>query len=140
MRVATPYDVPDILAIEVSAFEPGLRWDFADIVFEVSAGRILVYFGEDAQMVGYVAFKLRDSIGMLQSVAVAPASQRTNIGRMLVGAAMDLMWDAGAECIELECNTDLVPFYRRFGFDVCGFYTRGVGVKQIARVRMRRMP
>ena len=140
IRTALPGDMAEILAIEVSVFVPRLRWDPEDLAFEVSVGHVLVCADGDVGVVGYAASKVRDGVGILSSVAVLPEAQGTGIGRLLVAAVLNRMWAAGAECVELDCNTDLVPFCRHFWFDVCGFYTTGIGSKQLARVAMRRMP
>jgi ribosomal protein S18 acetylase RimI-like enzyme len=138
-RNALLIDVPDIVSIESAAFGPDLRWTDEDLRSEVDQGRVIVCELDGvSRVVGYAAFKIRDGVGTLNSVAVHPHWQSRGIGGFLTTQAVARMQDA--ECIELDCNTDLVPFYRRFEFDVCGFYTTGVGLKQRARVTMRRMP
>ena len=139
IRTALPGDMAEILAIEASVFGPDQQWEAEDLASEVSQGRVIVYTG-DPKVVGYAVSKVRDGVGTLTNVAVLPSRQGLGVGDALVTSAMNGMWDAGAACIELECNTDLVSFYRRFRFDVCGFYTTGIGSKQRARVAMRRMP
>ncbi len=138
-RIALPTDMSDLVAIESAAFGPDLRWTEEDLRSEVDQGRVIVCELEGvSRVVGYAAFKIRNGVGTLASVAVHPHWQSRGIGGFLTARAIECM--QGAECVELSCNTDLVRFYRRFQFDICGFYTTGGGRKQRARVAMRRMP
>lgn len=139
IRSAKDIDIYSLLEIERASFGPDLGWDCDELTNSLNRDRIIVWEAQAAVpwVAGYAAMKIQDGTGTLTSVAVLPSARGHKIGALLVLEAVKRMIENGAECIELECNTDLVLFYSKLSFEVCGFYTTGVREKQKARVCMR---
>jgi GNAT superfamily N-acetyltransferase len=80
------------------------------------------------QVVGF-ARVITDNVylAVVLDVIVAPDSRGSGLGAMLMDATVGHPRLAGVRSVELVCQPDLVPFYRRWGF------TDGVGRSRLMR-------
>lgn len=122
IRRAQPADVPQIVAIERSAFED--PWD------ERALQESLAYYPETffvakngGDLAGFVAGGIEDTgeevYGHIMNLAVAPAYRRRGIGKHLVRRLEQEYAILGASAVQLEVrvsNTGAQEFYRRLGY------------------------
>lgn len=79
---------------------------------------------------GAAGVALREGVGVVLLLAVAPESEGAGLGRSLLDAACGWAWDAGAERVVLG---GLAPFYLWPGVDVR--FTRMLGLAETAGFR-----
>lgn len=78
---------------------------------------------EEGNIVGYCgAYVILDE-GNINQVAVAPAYRRQGVGRKMMNALLERLWQAGAGAVTLEVragNQPAVALYRALGFQIEG--------------------
>jgi ribosomal protein S18 acetylase RimI-like enzyme len=108
--------------------ETHLRW------LSGSAHVVLAIDGECDQVVGYVT-ALTDGVlgGFISPLEVLPAYQHQGIGQALMTRILDQL--GRLPNVDLRCDTDVVPFYERFGMKSVGGHgvAEADGVNQSAR-------
>jgi ribosomal protein S18 acetylase RimI-like enzyme len=133
IRPATPADVPALRALGVaawhatydgvlpaSAVRAGLEewWNEYSLGAACRDGRMLVA-ARDGQAVGLLEFdRMADGRPVVWKLYVAPAAQRTGVGRALLRAYVaGLCGQADAVWLEhYEANAGAAAFYERLGF------------------------
>lgn len=128
IRVASEADVDALTLLINAAFVvervvfDGDRVDAAEVRSYMQKGAFLV--AEDAdRLVACVYIELRDDHGYLGLLSVDPARQGFGLGRQLVMAAEAFAQRAGAGAMDLRvisARAELVPFYRRAGYQETG--------------------
>ena len=84
-------------------------------------------------VVGSVMAGYEGHRGWINYLAVAPARQRTGLGRVLMAAAEDRLRSAGCPKINLQVRPDnraAIAFYERLGFAVEGAVSLGKRLEQ----------
>lgn len=114
-------DLPAVLALEESGFEPAERWSLDSWQAELDNPDRLVLVRHDARglVVGVATFSLVADSADLLRVIVAPDSRGRGIGTSLVRAGMDWAKAVGARQMLLEVRPDNDPAvrtYRKLGF------------------------
>ena len=109
----------------------GDRVDASEVRTYMQKGTFLV--GEDGHsLVSCVYVEMRDDHGYLGLLSVAPPRQGFGLGRRLVAAAEDFARKAGARVMDLRvisARTELLPFYRRAGYEETGTAPFAPGLK-----------
>jgi len=110
-------DLAEVLAIENAVYShPWTRGNFAD---SMRAGYACRTWREGGELVGYFVLMVAAGEAHLLNLSVSAARQRRGHGSMLLGEAMRLACEGGAEHMFLEVRpSNLVgqALYRRFGF------------------------
>jgi len=128
VRVATEQDGPGLVALVNSAFAiesflEGTRTDDAGLIRMMEKGKILVALDGTGRLVGCVYTEIRGERGYLGMLAIDPQRQGTGLARPLVGAAEEQFRRMGCETVDitvLSLRAELLPIYRRFGFQETG--------------------
>ncbi|MFD4326690.1 ribosomal protein S18-alanine N-acetyltransferase [Nocardioides sp. NPDC058538] len=122
VRPAGPDDVDAIAALELEAF-PDDAWtpEYLQVAIDgkMPTVRILAAVDDAGTVIGHALVSVVYEIAELQRIATAEEQRRRGIGRVLLGACIDLAREEGAERILLEVredNTAALPFYDRAGF------------------------
>ncbi len=122
IRRAQPADIPEIVAIERTAFAD--PWD------ERTLQESLAYYPEtffvaknNGNLAGFVAGGIEDTgeevYGHIMNLAVAPGHRRRGIGQHLIRRLEQEYAVLGASAVQLEVrvgNTGAQEFYRRLGY------------------------
>ena len=122
LRPARASDLPAILALDASCFDPFWRYDSARMEQLMAADRVAVATIEGT-VVGYTLSTLRAGDGGLGRLAVAPAHRRRGIGRALALEAIGWAAGSGAHSVVLstqEVNMASRGLYRSIGFRETG--------------------
>lgn len=125
IRAARPDDGDAVREIVEKAFEPYCaRMDRrpapmdADYCRLIAEGAVLVAETPDAVGGVVVAF-VRDGVGFVETIAVAPGLQGDGWGKRLMVAAEQKLVDERVEMVELYTNevmTETLPWYLRLGY------------------------
>ena len=128
LREATAPDASAIAAVINAAFEverffvEGSRTDVNEILEYMRKGRFLVTEG-GGRMTGCVYFEARGERGYFGLLAVHPSEKSKGLGRLMVAAVEDELRKAGCLAVDIrvvDLRTELVPFYRRLGYEETG--------------------
>ena len=78
---------------------------------------ILAFQGE--RLVGIHTVKVKNGVGMIDLIGVAPDLQNAGVGRALLNTGLDVMREHGASTVEVTTENENVPgsrFYQKHGF------------------------
>jgi GNAT superfamily N-acetyltransferase len=80
---------------------------------------VLAIDGESGQVIGFVT-ALTDGVlsGFIPLLEVLPAYQGQGVGQALMKRVLERLGDL--PIVDLLCDPDVVPFYKRFGMKPCG--------------------
>ncbi|MDR3793359.1 MAG: GNAT family N-acetyltransferase [Terracidiphilus sp.] len=128
MRIATETDrtrlIPMInAAFSIEEFLEGTRTDEGRLAAMMAKGSILMAENQSGKLVGSVYLEYRGKRGYLGMLAVDPAEQSKGLARRLVEGAEQCFRSEGCDEVEiivLNMRPELLPIYRRFGFEVTG--------------------
>ncbi|HEY3707611.1 MAG TPA: GNAT family N-acetyltransferase [Terracidiphilus sp.] len=125
IRAAVPADAPRLIPHINAAFaiaEPfmtGPRIDPDRLDVSLEKGTILLAEDHSGQLVASIYVEVRGSRGYAGMLAVAPAQQRSGIGRFMMQAAEDYLRTRNCTALDitvLSLRTELPPIYRAYGF------------------------
>jgi predicted N-acetyltransferase YhbS len=128
LREATAPDASAIAAVVNAAFEverffvEGSRTNVNEVLEYMRKGRFLVTEG-GGRMTGCVYFEARGASGYFGLLAVHPGEKGQGLGRLMVAAVEDELRNAGCQAVDIrvvDLRTELVPFYRRLGYEKTG--------------------
>ena len=104
-------------------FKVGDRTNVREIAEFLLTETFLVARDAEDDIVGAVRVTVVKARGHFAMLSVAPTTQGTGLGRALIEAAEAFASSRGCTTMELEVaspRTELPPFYRKFGYEVCG--------------------
>ena len=110
--------VPDLVSLFSSAWWTADR-DAAGVARMLAGSDLVVALihRPSGRLVGFARVLTDDVyLAMVLDVVVAPDSRGTGLGAMLMDAVAGHPRLAAVGSIELVCQPELVPFYRRWGF------------------------
>jgi ribosomal protein S18 acetylase RimI-like enzyme len=124
IRPALPADSPRLIplinqAFAVETFMTGPRTDPERLAASLQKGAILLAEDKSGQLVASIYVEIRGNRGYAGMLAVAPARQRSGIGRRMMQAAEDYLRARGCVALDitvLSLRTELPPIYRAYGF------------------------
>jgi predicted N-acetyltransferase YhbS len=128
LRLATAPDASAIAALINAAFEverffvEGSRTNVDEILDYMRRGTFLVAEG-GGRMTGCVYFEIQGERGYFGLLAVDPKEKGRGLGRTLVADVEDRLRRAGCQAVDIRVvnlRTELVPFYRRLGYEETG--------------------
>ena len=128
LRFATAPDASAIAALINAAFEverffvEGSRTNVDEILGYMRKGTFLVAEG-GGRMTGCVYFETQGERGYFGLLAVDPREKGRGLGRALVAEVEDKLRRAGCQAVDIrvvDLRTELVPFYRRLGYEETG--------------------
>jgi GNAT superfamily N-acetyltransferase len=121
--------IQEILALAVGYPTPEKLAELARRYESEPSHSGLALFDGDAP-VGVLALELqRQRSAVIRYIAVAPARQRTGVGRYLIE---EVRCRHALDELYAETHQDAVPFYRRCGFEVTSLGERWPGVERFA--------
>jgi predicted N-acetyltransferase YhbS len=100
----------------------GDRVDVNEVRAYMRKGTFLLAEGS-GQVIACVYVEVREQRGYLGLLSVDPARQGLGLGRQLMAVAEDFAREAGARALDLRvisARAELLPFYRRFGYEEAG--------------------
>jgi len=106
----------EVLGLFKSAWWAASR-DLSGVRAMLERSDVVVALHVDGELAGF-ARALTDEVylAIILDVIVAPAYRGTGLGAALMDAIVNHPKVSGARSIELVCQPDLMPFYRRWGF------------------------
>ncbi len=113
-------DLPALLALEETGFEPGERWSERSWLGEILGDNRRTLVARTHQVVGAVSLQLMGNGSDLHRLVVAPSARRQGIGRALVSAGLEAIRHLGARSVILEVRIDNDPaikLYQELGFE-----------------------
>jgi ribosomal protein S18 acetylase RimI-like enzyme len=121
VRVATPDDLPALVAIEERCFSADRISRRSMLRLIASASAIVLVLDEGDAIAGYALFLTRAGSdgARLYSLAVEPSRSGKGVGAGLLEAAEGIVRRRGHARIHLEVredNTPAITLYRRFGY------------------------
>jgi ribosomal protein S18 acetylase RimI-like enzyme len=124
IRSAIPADSPRLIplinqAFAIETFMTGPRTDPERLAASLQKGAILLAEDDSGQLVASIYVEIRGDRGYAGMLAVAPARQRSGIGRRMMQAAEDYLRARGCVALDitvLSLRTELPPIYRAYGF------------------------
>jgi predicted N-acetyltransferase YhbS len=128
IRLATPKDIPTIVAIVNRAFQVESfflmhdRTDEANVIEMFEKGAYLIAERE-GRVLGTVYFENRGERAYFGMLSVEPDTKGQGIGRILIDAVEDHARKQGCVAMDItvvNLRTELPPFYRRFGYEISG--------------------
>lgn len=128
LRFATERDIPAIVGLVNLAFtvenffKRTERTDEQEVTKRVSRGRFLL-LEQDGALIASLYIELRNPVGYLGMLAVAPSHQRRGLGRRMMAAGDEFCREAGCREVELtviNLRTELPPIYEKLGYRVVG--------------------
>jgi GNAT superfamily N-acetyltransferase len=129
VRPATAADAGAVIAVVNAAFAietfflEGTRTDERRLEAMMRSGEFLVVEDQDGRIVGSVYIAVQGEDGCFRMLAVDPARQGDGLGRVLVEAAETYGRVRGCTRMEIDVlnlRTELLPFYRKFGYAETG--------------------
>jgi ribosomal protein S18 acetylase RimI-like enzyme len=128
IRLATPADIPALVAMVNAAyaiedFLAGTRTDADDLARHLERGRILLLEEAEGAPAASLYMEKRGERGYLGMLAVSPGRQGSGLARRLMEAAEADFYRQGLREVEisvLSLRPELLPIYRRFGFEEAG--------------------
>lgn len=128
VRLATPADVPAVIALVNSAFAVetflhGTRTDEERLAEMMRAGHLLVAEEGPGDIAAAVYIELRGARGYFGMLSVDPARQGRGYGRRMVEAAEDFCRTRGCAAMDitvLSLRPELPPLYRKLGYTETG--------------------
>lgn len=139
-RFADESDQGQLLALINQAFEieaffiRGDRLAPQRLRQHMQTGRFLLA-EEEGHLLGCVYVELHGEAAYLGLLSVAPARQKTGLGRRLVAAAEEFAREMGARRMDLtvvNLRTELPPYYEKLGYQLAG--TEPIREEMVARV------
>lgn len=119
IRAALAADLPELVALEDDLFGTE-AWDEESLHDDLErAGRVVVVFEDDDEVVGYAITMLAGDVVDLARIGVHPARQREGIARALLDQVVDQAETDGGERMLLEVsalNSEALAFYAATGF------------------------
>jgi predicted GNAT family N-acyltransferase len=127
MMITHEVSAEEVLGLFKSAWWTASR-DLAGVTRMLSRSDVVVALREDGELTGF-ARALTDEVylAIILDVIVAPSHRGTGLGAALLDAIVNHPKVSGARSVELVCQPDLMPFYRRWGF------TERVGQSRLMR-------
>ncbi|HLZ42388.1 MAG TPA: ribosomal protein S18-alanine N-acetyltransferase [Candidatus Sulfotelmatobacter sp.] len=136
IRDATPGDIPSIIALERAAasaahwtesqyqalFSPSMS-GVQNLILLAEAASSKPHLANQPSLLGFLVARRISPEWELENIVVAPASQRTRIGRQLLKALLDKARQTNSESVFLEVrdsNTAARAFYEKSGFRQVG--------------------
>jgi GNAT superfamily N-acetyltransferase len=124
IRLASNADIAAMAAVVNAAFAietflEGQRTDEAGITEMMKKGGFLLAEDLPGRSVACVYVETSGERGYFGMLAVDPSEQSKGLGRVMVEAAEDYCRRRGCEFMEisvLSLRTELLPFYRKFGY------------------------
>jgi predicted N-acetyltransferase YhbS len=124
VRLATAADLPRLIplinsAFSIETFLEGTRTDEDRLAAMMRKGEILVAENGSGQLLGCIYTEVRGARGYLGQLAVGPAFQGADLGRLIVAAGEDRLRRQGCDAVDiavLSMRAELPPVYRRFGY------------------------
>ena len=116
--------------VERVVFE-GDRVDANEVYTYMRKGTFLLA-EESGKVIACVYVEVREQRGYLGLLSVDPPRQGLGLGRQLVAVAEDFARGAGARAMDLRvisARAELLPFYRRFGYEETGTAPFAPGLK-----------
>jgi predicted N-acetyltransferase YhbS len=128
IRPATEADIPRLVrmvnaAFSIETFLEGTRTDAESLAATMAKGKVLVAEDAEGQALGSIYVEVRGERGYMGMLAVDPARQGQGLGGLLVGKAEEILRHAGCQAVDicvLSLRPELLPLYRRFGFQESG--------------------
>jgi ribosomal protein S18 acetylase RimI-like enzyme len=127
IRLATPADALSAIpmvneAFAVVTFLDGTRTDEQRMAKLMEKGEFLIAADNDSgRIVAFVYTEKRGERGYFGMLAVDPSCQGIGLGRKMVDAAEEQCRKGGCKHIDitvLSRRSELVPYYRNFGYEV----------------------
>jgi predicted N-acetyltransferase YhbS len=128
LRLATAPDASAIAGLINAAFEverffvEGNRTHVDEILDYMRKGTFLVADG-GGRMTGCVYYETQGERGYFGLLAVEPKEKGKGLGRTLVADVEERLRRAGCQVVDIRVvnlRTELVPFYRRLGYEETG--------------------
>ena len=124
IRVATMADRTAMMpainkAFAIEKFLEGTRTDEARLAEMMVTGEFLIAQNGAGEIVASVYVEVKGNRGYLGMLAVDPAEQGKELGRVMVDAVEDYCREKGCSGVDLvviSLRTDLPPFYRKLGY------------------------
>ena len=113
-------DLPALLALEETGFEPAERWSERSWLGEILGDGRRTLVARTHQVVGAISLQLMGNSSDLHRLVVAPSARRQGIGTALVRAGLDAIRHLGARSVILEVRIDNDPaikLYQELGFE-----------------------
>jgi ribosomal-protein-alanine N-acetyltransferase len=134
LREYRPGDWEAMYALDVVCFQPVFRFSRRAMRgFAEARGAITVLAEANEELVGFCIVEMRDGVGYVVTLDVAPEWRRQGLARQLMGEMESRVGGAGGEAITLHVyagNTGAILFYERAGYGrvgkQTGFYGRGL--------------
>jgi GNAT superfamily N-acetyltransferase len=101
------------------------RWEFDFLLEQFPRGCLTAREGGEA--VGFVTSIKHDVSGWIGNLIVRPGFRERGIGSVLMGNALDVLTEAGAETVWLTASRQGKPIYERLGFSEVDVINRWVG-------------
>jgi ribosomal protein S18 acetylase RimI-like enzyme len=128
MRIARVKDRPRLIplintAFAIEDFLEGTRTDDGRLSEAMEKGEILMAEDADGKLLGSIYIERRGKEAYLGMLAVDPALQGRGVARTLMQEAEGRFRSEGIEAVEiivLNMRPDLMPLYRKLGFEVTG--------------------
>jgi GNAT superfamily N-acetyltransferase len=129
VRPATAADADAVIAVVNAAFAietfflEGTRTDEHRLMAMMRSGEFLVVEDRSGRIVGSVCIEVQGADACFRMLAVDPARQGDGLGRVLVEAAEGYGRAHGCTRMEIDVlslRTELMPFYRKFGYAETG--------------------
>jgi len=117
---ARQVDLPSILALERSGFDPKEQWSERSWRGELAGEGRTVLLARAQHPVGVVALKTVGELADLHRLVVAPAYRRRGVGLGLVRAGLAAVTQLGARAVILEVgytNEPAIALYQGLGFE-----------------------
>jgi ribosomal-protein-alanine N-acetyltransferase len=117
---ARQVDLPSILALERSGFDPSEQWSERSWRGELAGEGRTVLLARAQHPVGVLALKTVGELADLHRLVVAPAYRRRGVGVGLVRAGLAAVSQLGARAVILEVgytNEPAIALYQGLGFE-----------------------
>jgi predicted N-acetyltransferase YhbS len=111
----------EVSAEEVLGLFKSVWWaasrELREVTTMIERSDVVFALRDETGLVGF-ARVLTDEVylALILDVIVAPSHRGTGLGAALMEAIVNHPKVSGARCVELVCQPDLMPFYRRWGF------------------------
>jgi len=128
VRQYQPDDFPRLLEIDQKCFVAGIAYSQEEMRYFLGMPTAIVLVGlQDKAIMGFVIadrFRPRRasrSMGKIITIDVAPSSQHSGLGTLLMSSAETGLKQAGCDYVSLEVAVDNEPalrFYKKHGYSV----------------------
>lgn len=113
-------DLPAIMGLERSGFEPTEQWSERSWRGELVGEGRTTLIARTYHPVGVIALQTTGHVADLHRLVVAPQHRRQGVGRALVEAGLDAVRHQGARSVLLEVefhNEPAIALYQNLGFE-----------------------